>query len=89
MGVNESCIALTAPQEASVVIVAKSAELKMPKRTSLPSMFPSAAATPSFWWIGLPEASAPQHTRTPTMNIANIAPQTAQPWRWFLTMRPR
>ena len=45
-GVNESCIEFTAPQEASVVIVAKSAELKMPKRTSLPSMLPSAAATP-------------------------------------------
>ena len=31
---------LTAPQEASVVTVAKSEELKMPKRTSLPSILP-------------------------------------------------
>ena len=31
---------LTAPQLASVVTVAKSAELAMPKRTSLPSMLP-------------------------------------------------
>ena len=33
---------LTAPQEASVVTVANSAELAMPKRTSLPSMLPPA-----------------------------------------------
>ena len=31
---------LTAPQEASVVTVAKRAELNIPKRTSFPSMFP-------------------------------------------------
>ena len=47
--VKESCIELTAPQEASVVTVANNAELKMPKRTSLPSMLPSATATPSCW----------------------------------------
>jgi len=39
--VKESCMEFTAPQEASVVIVANNAELKMPKRTSLPSMLPS------------------------------------------------
>ena len=39
-GVNESCIALTEPLEAAVVAVAHSAELAMPKRTSLPSMLP-------------------------------------------------
>jgi hypothetical protein len=33
---------LTAPHEASVVTVANSAELAMPKRTSLPSMLPPA-----------------------------------------------
>ena len=42
IGVKESCMELTAPQEASVVTVAKSAELAMPKRVSLPSMFPPA-----------------------------------------------
>ena len=41
-GINESCIEFTAPQLASVVTVAKSAELAMPKRTSLPSMLPPA-----------------------------------------------
>ena len=80
---------LTAPQEASVVIVANSAELKMPKRTSLPSMLPSAAATPSCWWIGLPAASAHQQSSTPPRNRIIIAAQTAQPCAWFFTMRPR
>ena len=35
-----SCMALTAPQEAAVVMTANSAETAMPKRTSLPSMLP-------------------------------------------------
>ena len=39
-GVNESCQLLIAPQLASVVTVAKSAELAMPKRHSFPSMLP-------------------------------------------------
>ena len=39
-GVKLSCMAFTAPQEASVVTVAKSAEAAMPKRVSLPSMLP-------------------------------------------------
>ena len=37
---NESCIELTEPFDAAVVAVAHSAELAMPKRTSLPSMLP-------------------------------------------------
>ena len=37
----------TAPQEAAVVTVAKSAVSPGPKRTSLPSMFPGAASTPA------------------------------------------
>ena len=41
-GVNESCMALTAPQEVAVVMVANSAEAAMPKRVSLPSMLPPA-----------------------------------------------
>ena len=40
MGVKESCIAFTEPLDAAVVAVAHSAELAMPKRTSLPSMLP-------------------------------------------------
>ena len=38
--VKVSCMALTAPHEAAVVITANSAEATMPKRTSLPSMLP-------------------------------------------------
>src|SRR5262249_35630804 len=38
--VNESCMALTAPQEAAVVMTANSEDAGMPKRTSLPSILP-------------------------------------------------
>jgi hypothetical protein len=41
-GVSESCWLFTAPQLASVVTVVNNAELAIPKRTSLPSMFPPA-----------------------------------------------
>ena len=51
-----SCIAFTAPQEAAVVMTAKSAESAGPKRTSLPSML--APSIPSAWISGLPFASA-------------------------------
>ena len=55
-------MALTAPQLASVVTVAKSAEAAMPKRTSLPSMLPPGRAAPARAGpaasSGLPRASA-------------------------------
>ena len=66
----------------------------MPKRTSFPSMLPpglAAVATtsiPRAAWIGLPPASAQYATPTPPKNSANIAAQTAQPWRWWRIMRP-
>ena len=82
-------MALTAPQEASVVTVAKRAEPKIPKRTSFPSMFPPEASTPRACSRGLPAASAHQQTRTPARNRTAIALQTAQPCFWFFTMRPR
>ncbi len=41
-GVNESCIAFTAPHEAAVVMVANRPLAAMPKRVSLPSMLPPA-----------------------------------------------
>jgi hypothetical protein len=40
-------MALTAPQDAAVVMVANRADSAMPKRVSLPSMLPSAQAP---WW---------------------------------------
>ena len=58
-GVKLSCIELTAPHEASVVTVAKSAELAMPKRTSLPSMLPARLVDGrGRASAGLPRASA-------------------------------
>ena len=87
--VKESCMPFTAPHEAAVVMVANSEELKMPKRTSLPSMLPSAVAMPMAWWMGFPFASAHQQTSTPARNIAIMAPHTDQPWAWFLVIRPR
>ena len=88
-GVKLSCMELTAPQEASVVIVANKAELKTPKRVSLPSMLPSVWTTPFLYKLGLPSASAFQQVTTPTRKIAAIAPQTAQPCFWFFTARPK
>ena len=44
-GVNESCIALTAPHDAAVVAQAQSAEFVIPKRVSLPSMLPPACVS--------------------------------------------
>ncbi len=48
-GVNESCMPLTAPQLASVVVVAKSAVDAIPKRTSLPSMLPPGCMALVCW----------------------------------------
>ena len=54
--VKESCMALTAPQDAAVVMTANSADAGMPKRTSLPSMLPPAS--PIAVKASLPCASA-------------------------------
>ena len=54
--VKLSCMALTAPHEAAVVITANSAERAMPNRTSLPSMLPPSS--PSAVRAGVPAASA-------------------------------
>ena len=53
-GSRLSCMLLTAPQEASVVMVVNSAELAMPKRTSLPSMLPPGCVSLATWstWNG-------------------------------------
>src|SRR5829696_3977768 len=56
IAVNESCMAMTAPQEAAVVITAKRADVAIPKRTSLPSMLPPES--PRFASSGLPAAFA-------------------------------
>ena len=53
------CIAFTAPHEAAVVMVANSALMAMPKRTSLPSQLPAARPGSMAESNGLPPASAP------------------------------
>ena len=87
-GVKESCMELTAPQEASVVTVAKRAELKIPKRTSFPSIFPPAGSTPRACSRGLPAPSAHQQIKNAPRKRIAMAPQTAQPCFWFFTIRP-
>ena len=82
-------MAFTAPQPVAVVIEAKIEELAIPNRTSFPSMLPNDGSTPSAVSRGLPCASAHQQTRMPTTSIPNMLAHTAQPWRWFLTIRPR
>src|SRR5258708_37577758 len=89
IGVKESYIEFTAPQEASVVIVAKRAELVIPKRTSLPSILPFAGLTPSAVTCGLPAASQPQQMRSPTTNTSAIVIQTAPPCFWLFTILPK
>src|SRR5271168_967603 len=91
-GVKESCQPLMAPQLASVVTVANSAELAIPKRTSLPSIFPPDCVALACWFTpasnGLPRASAQYAVLTPTRNSASIAAHTAQPCRGACVMRP-
>jgi len=86
-GEYESCMELTAPQEASVVTVANRAESKIPKRTSLPSMLP-VPVIPSPCIRGLARDSAFQQTRKPARNRRTIVIQTAQPCFLFLTSSP-
>src|SRR5260221_8981684 len=55
-GVNESCIALTEPFDAAVVVVAQRAEEEIPKRTSLPSMLPPEWSALPSWSTGRPQS---------------------------------
>ena len=94
-GVNESCMAFTAPQEAAVVITANRLVALMPKRVSLPSILPPACrlftlwSTPSGVSSGLPPCSAGVMTNTAITNITVIAARIAMPWRRSPTMRPK
>ncbi|EXI73857.1 MAG: hypothetical protein AW07_01993 [Candidatus Accumulibacter sp. SK-11] len=97
-GVNESCIELTAPQDAAVVIVAKRAESAIPKRASLPSMLPSvkavvrtlvASVSPTFASSGLPCCSKLIAPMAKLTKSRPIAANTVQPWRSSPTMQPK
>ncbi len=87
--VSESCIALTAPHEAAVVMVANSAEATMPKRVSLPSMLPTAWSTPRWASIGLACSSAHISNTASTTKRIVIEASTAQPWRRSPTIAPK
>src|SRR6185312_13564544 len=93
-GVNESCMALTEPFDAAVVVVAHNAELTMPNRTSFPSMLPpdceSLACMSMFDEAssGLGCCSAQTQKPTSGTKITNITASTAQPWRVSPTMTP-
>src|SRR3978361_162016 len=84
--VNEPCIALTAPHDVSVVIVANSADAAMPKRASLPSQLPPA--TPSACTMGLPAASAAYAAVKPATNSVVIRANRTHPCRGSRTTRP-
>ena len=67
----------------------------MPKRVSLPSMFPpgwvalAAWSTPSAASTGLPRFSAQAATASRATNTMVIAASTAQPWRVSFTSAPK
>ncbi|CAM3770963.1 hypothetical protein POHY109586_22550 [Polaromonas hydrogenivorans] len=94
-GVKESCMAITAPHEAAVVMTANRLEALMPKRVSLPSMLPPACRVLTAWSTpkgvnsGLPACSAGVMATTAMTNITVIAASTAQPWRRSPTSRPK
>ena len=89
---NESCIELTAPQLASVVTVAYSAEFAIPKRTSLPSILPPDCVVLARWSTpcskGFPLASAAYAHITAVTNSTAIAAHTAQPCCCEPVIRP-
>ena len=93
-GVKLSCMAITAPQLAAVVMTANRAEAAMPKRVSLPSMLPPACSalaawsTPSEASSGLPCCSKAVAATTATTNSRPIVARIVQPWRSSPTMRP-
>src|SRR6202022_2960594 len=86
---------LTAPQLASVVTVANSADAAMPNRVSFPSMFPpdwevvGARSMPILARFGLPACSAGYAIKAPTRDITDMAEKRAQPCRVSFTMWPK
>ena len=94
-GVNESCMAFTAPVEVAVVEVAHRAELAIPNRTSLPSILPPDCKLLAFWLTpsavidGLPCCSAQTVTDRQTTKITVMAASMAQPLRVSPTILPK
>ena len=93
MPVSDSKAVLTAPQETTVVIAVKSAELAMPKRCSLPSMLPPV--DPATCRCDAGEVLGRRAVRLGDVDDGDaddeqdaIAAKIAQPWRRLPTMRP-
>jgi len=69
----------TAPQEAAVVMVANRVELKIPKRTSFPSMLPPETSIPNECSRVFPALSAHQQSMNAPRKRIAMAAQTAHP----------
>ena len=67
---------------------AKRPEAAAPKRTSLPSMFPSSPLVPSASTRGFPSISKAVARPTDEIQSANMAAKSTQPWRRSRTSRP-
>ena len=93
-GVSESCMALTEPVVAAVVVATNSAVSAMPKRSSLPSMLPPGWVALICWSApaavssGLPACSAVNTSARKPTNITRQAPNSTQPWRRRSSMEP-
>ena len=85
-GIRLSCIALTAPQLADVVIVANSIEATVPKRVSMPSMLGPETPRCAINGFGTDCATTPPAYIATNRTV--IAASTAMPWRRSPTIRP-
>ena len=84
-GVKLSCIEFTEPFEVPLVDAAHRPEASVPKRTSLPSMFPPDCAAVTFWLTPselsseLPWPSSAGAASDITSQITNMMANTARP----------
>ena len=73
-------MAFTEPLDAAVVVVAQSAEAKLPKRASLPSSEPTCSmGSPASAGFGCSSAQA--HTPRPMTNSSSMLARIARLWR--------
>ena len=91
IGVNESCMQLTAPVDVPVVAAAKTPHEEAPKRISLPSMLPPDWSTEIDWSMpkrvssGLPFCSANTAIDAITTRISDITASSRRDCRLSLT----
>jgi hypothetical protein len=87
-GWYESCIELTLPFDASVVVTIHSEPSSTLNRTSLPSRFGAAAETPAARIAGVASCSPGAAITMPTTMRIHIDANSAQPWRRLPTILP-